>query len=644
MNSPPPLFNSTVFNANAFNFTNYLTKTQADNYYVSDFILPASAGTAQASKLLLLDASTSIVGINQIGATTLTLSGTTASTSSSTGAFQCAGGGYFGNDSIMNTKLTINGLLQATNAISLTNTSTNAVLTLNSAATTGARSNLLFVTDAENWEYGARGSTMSNPNSLYWYNGGFLMLMNSTGDVSMLSSTSSSSTTTGCLKLSGGLGIAGNTFGTQFTSTASGSHYSLVNGANSALIELATSPSVLRLVKGYGLTISSSGILIANGASAAAKCPLDLGSTSSNMILSLFNDGVSYYGLSANNSTVQYSSNSGHSFYTGCTPSSPINTLLGTLSSGGNLSCTSGFYTGFTSTGPSGPGVKIHYGASLGAVFGYDYTAGTPIALELGYTTGGNYHFLLTTTSANAWTNVNSINTTGSCPLAIYGSGNFTRSTGAYGYLNSTAVGNTGSASWTHAMSLYCQYGILCDGGEIDTFSDVRAKENITPLDESMVNRLMSIEPIAYNYIGNTAPKLGYRAQDLLAGMLPDLINFTKIHDEENYLPEMDVECDDGSTVHLTKDEKLIVNIIGVIPILHKALQMQNDRIEQNEKAIADLIALLKAPDVLKVNTNEDNLKPEEAASSPIAPEVAITKDAPLVYQRKCKKIIKRLI
>jgi hypothetical protein len=67
MNSPAPLFNSAIFNTNAFNFTNYLTKSQSDQLYISLYLMPSCFGTATGNKIMITDASNSIQSINQIG-------------------------------------------------------------------------------------------------------------------------------------------------------------------------------------------------------------------------------------------------------------------------------------------------------------------------------------------------------------------------------------------------------------------------------------------------------------------------------------------------------------------------------------------------------------------------------------------------
>jgi hypothetical protein len=202
--------------------------------------------------------------------------------------------------------------------------------------------------------------------------------------------------------------------------------------------------------------------------------------------------------------------------------------------------------------------------------------------------------------------NTGGTQTSNSAPVAIYGSGSFTRTIGAYGYVNSTAVGNTASANWTHSMAIYCDAGgILVSSGEIDVFCDIRKKQDIVELTDEIVERFININPISFSYKNdeNHTKKLGYRAQDLMKNMVGEPLNFTKIHDEKDYLEEMDVACNDGTIVHLEKDEALIVNLQSIIPILHKALQISNKQIKDNQNEIALLKFKLAQSTIVEAST-----------------------------------------
>ena len=100
----------------------------AGSSMLASALTSVSAGTASASKALVLDGSSGITGIATIGLNSVS-----------------------GND-----------------MITLTTTST------------AARNTIKFVTDNQSWEIGSRGSTASNGNTFYIYNAAYKLLMNTT--------------------------------------------------------------------------------------------------------------------------------------------------------------------------------------------------------------------------------------------------------------------------------------------------------------------------------------------------------------------------------------------------------------------------------------------------------------------------------
>ncbi len=93
----------------------------------------------------------------------------------------------------------------------LTTSGTTSGIRATNTTSTGS-ANILFTSDTYNMEFGTRSSSATNnPNTVYlYYNGAYRMLMNTLGDTSFLSTTASTSPLTGCLTLSGGLGIVKN--------------------------------------------------------------------------------------------------------------------------------------------------------------------------------------------------------------------------------------------------------------------------------------------------------------------------------------------------------------------------------------------------------------------------------------------------
>ncbi len=748
MNSPAPLFKTTLFNDNAFNFTDYLTKTQADGIYLGLIYLPTTFGVISASKLVVADSSLSIQGINQIGFTTMNYGGTIvistatelnylhgstpgASTASNalvvdssrnitninsltatnligtnlTGTLQTAAQSnitslgslsaltMFGDITMSGhniasantiTATTLTGLLSTatqgnitslgslsaltmagtitmgsnnisgagtigcatlnvssafnvtattdstspttgaiTSAgglgvaktltvagqINCTNSTTNAVINI-ATSLTSARSTLLLTTDAENWEFGARGSTASNANNLYIYNGGYRLLMNASGDTSILSTTASTSTSTGSLKVSGGLGIAGNTFGTQFTSTNNGNNYSLVNGANSALIELNATP-LLRLVNGFSMNVNSTGVMIATANSIAPRFALDFYQQANDVILSLYqpSGGGSVYGFGASNTSLNLHSAGSFTFYNGTTGNGSLGTNVLSVSSGGNVTAgnnvfaTSYFATGFSSSGLSGPGLKMHYGSSTGQIFAYNYTTSAYIPMSI-----GNSAIQVGT---NGGININTSNQVTTFPLSIYGTGSATRTSGNYGYLNSSGAGNGGTANFTRNFSIYCDAaGILIGAGEIDCFSDERLKDNIVELNDELCNRFINnIKPISFNYKKNLdKTKYGFSAQELIKNGFNALIGIVDGNLEEN-LEEQNIECINDNIFHLPSDMKLTVSMLDMIPILHKCIQKQQQQINSNKEEIQELKKLILNNLIINSTKDQSQIK-----------------------------------
>ena len=503
------------------------------------------------------------------------ISGTTDSSSITTGIFNVSGG------------VGISKSLYVGTALNLINATTSAVLTLDCSATTSNHCNILYKTDTQSWEFGARGSTASNPNTMYWYNGGYKMLLNTSGQL-MLNSTQNTA----------GLTIGGqNALGVMVCNSTSNQNYSAIFGTSTTgSVVLQAQDLVTPLSAEY--TFTTSGFLsIGQRATAIAspRCPLDMGTYASDMNICLYSSGTagsSYYGLGANNSNIEYSSAGGHAFYYNSTLTSntpTLGTLTGYLNSAGNFISLAGLHANsFSTTGLSSYGMcaHMHYAGSQGSFFTYNYNTST-----YGVTNINNNNIICNATGLN---NMNSSNTTCSFPLSVFGSGTASRSSGGYGWLASSGAGNVGSASFTNrAFSCYMDYGILVGtaGSEIDCFSDIRIKKNIVLLDNDLVTKFINnIEPISFQYKENesTTKNYGYKAQQLVEHLFTDLVGFTDLIEDHDLEPE-DIKCIDGSIVHLKDNQKLVVSLLNVIPILHQAIKLSNDKILNNNKMIHQL-------------------------------------------------------
>lgn len=502
-----------------------------------------TAGTASASKALVVDASKNIASLGTIGQT-------------------IASGGDM-----------------------ITLTSSN----------TGARNTIKFVTDLQSWEVGSRASTASNPNTLYMYNGGYKFLMQPSGDTSILSSTASTSKTTGALQVTGGISTQGSMWNNQTNISASGSHLSLFNGANSALIELDATPN-LRLVRGFAMNLGSSGLNLGSASTITPRYPLDFGATAADVIINLFQSiGTSnaLYGIGANNSAVEYHSGADHAWYKNTTANGSLGTKLMQLSASGLLDCVGTIRsTGISSPG-SGAGIELSYdpSGSKSNIYSFDRSGGSYLDINLNdkcYLKGSNGYLGVATGSNVLF------------PLQVMGTANATRLTGTYGWLS--AAGSGSSTSFTNRpFSIYSDGGILVNSGEVDSFSDIRMKTDIAELDSDIASRFMKATPIQYRYKNdpNSQQHLGYSAQSLMALGLHHLVGFT-FADEP--LEPMQVECIDGTTIDLPSDKRLVLSQLNIIPILHSLIKRQQEAIDEL-KARLDEVTSLKSKKPRKIKS-----------------------------------------
>ncbi len=551
-----------------------------------------------------------ISSANTIGCTTLSVSSafnitsTTDSTSVSTGSFTTLGGIGIAKSLFVGTGIVI------------PNASGGDMITLTSTSS-AARNTIKFITDAQTFEIGTRGSTAANPNSFYIYNGSYKLLLNPTGDTSILSTTDSSSASTGCLKLSGGLGVVKNMYCTgTLTLDRNGSNLAFTNGSNSGLIELAASPNILRAVNGYAVNIGASGITIASGSSAAARYPIDLQAVAGDIQLCFFQSGSNAaYAIGANNSALEFHSGSAFNWYAGTTGNGSLGTNLlnltnaGTLTSTQNLIATCGVHASTFSTAglaALGNSAHMHFAASTGSFFTYNYNTGV-----YGNTMIGNNSLA---SCSNGWVNINTSSFSQNCPLAVFGSNGFTRVTG-FGYLASSGSG-TAVGFTNRPFSIYSEWGIIVGSGEIDVFSDLRMKKEVLPLNDDLCYQfIQNIDPIQFKYTHDEDREhYGYGAQQLMAYGFTTLVGTTHADEplpEEKiptYIPDFDGKLGDmklsGETIDLPGDVRLCVSMIDMIPILHKCIQKQQKRLDEQQSTIDELKALI----INNVHMSNDNV------------------------------------
>ncbi|MGI9142753.1 MAG: tail fiber domain-containing protein [Fluviibacter sp.] len=525
--------------------------------------------------------------------------------------------------------------ITSTGILSLNNS--NDAIQITNTSSTG-RSNIKFTNDTPiTLEFGLRGSAASNPSTAYWYfNGGYKMLMSTAGDLSILSTTQSSSYSTGCLQLSGGLSVSKLVYAdslkinntTQSTAYTNGSviiaggvgiakklfcndsidcnfininngpGIYIANGFKTALISIQNTASgydttIQSQPNGssvYGvLSISGNGMLFqrSTGApSATASCPLDFSSTlASDCIINLYGNS---YMIGANNDALKllsgglngvYIGNGGSGIASGYTAQI---TTAGSLQVGASLRATGFSTAGFA--GWAGSGLEMHY-STYGQIYAYNRSTllyrGVYIGNEV-YCDGGGHTSIGLGAVASSW------------KLEV---GSSTQSVSSYGYLNSGGGTGTSGSSGSVAFSAFFQ-GRIAVQGEVDVLSDQRVKSDIRDItEEEASNFIHKCMPKHYVFKpeSNNEMQYGYIAQDICKAGLDTLI----VCRHEEGLEEVI----DGDGFISPKDTVFTVSYQKTPALLHKYILMQEERLNQQANEIAKLredIDLLLSRPVVK--------------------------------------------
>ena len=105
----------------------------------------------------------------------------------------------------------------------------------------------------------------------------------------------------------------------------------------------------------------------------------------------------------------------------------------------------------------------------------------------------------------------------------------------------------------------------ICQASTYITLSDYRIKQNVTSLDTETISNIANLRPVLYKNIITNTQDMGFIAHEL-----------------QEYYPSL-VTGEKDSTEYQT------LNYIGLIPILVKAFQEQNKKIQDLEKKLEDL-------------------------------------------------------
>ena len=316
---------------------------------------------------------------------------------------------------------------------------------------------------------------------------------------------------------------------------------------------------------------------------------LHFGNTAADLIISLFNQSnlSSSYGFGANNNCIQYLSagSNGHRFYyssmTGVGSPTNLGSLLCTIDSNANVTAQSGLRAVGYNPSYTGAGAEIHYASSTASFFGYNRSTLLYTNLQLGpslFINGATSSVGIGVASSSTY------------PLDVYY--NTQNLTGGYGYFTSAGASGTGGSTGNVNFSAIFR-GRIAISAELDVFSDYRLKRDIKDIDEKYCkNFIEKIQPKIYIKKLTNRSELGYIAQDIVKNDFNELYCLHETEVEE-------IIEDDGFVNPANKI--FTVNYSKIIPLLHKALQMSNERISVLEERNGDL--------AISCKKNEDTIE-----------------------------------
>ena len=597
------------------------------------------AGGAYFGNHCLYNGNITLQGLSAIlslsgASSVISISNTSASTSSTTGAIQCAGGAYFGANSLMAANLTLNGtsstlsLSGASSVISISNTSastssttgalrvaggayfganslfagnvciggstdtTRLISALNSSLANGSSNSICFGKanssgNQAEFTYTVEAAAVNNKLTIGFHSNNLITMFNrSSGNVLYLGSTPT--TATGC-----NVNIL-NTLALMDSSSNFAEFLYLNNKLN---FNFYNSSFVLQssyTFEGDCLKIGPS--LLNN------QFRLDLGSKgaisgNNDYLINLYNisltsptTGIGYivddnlFISSAGLNGIIFRNTNG---VTGINANINRGTRTHQMYKSGHFEATAGIRAGEYSapTFYSGKGVEIHWstGANLGDVFAYDRTNSVFLPLRFNST--------LTALASGA---VGIGRTSPVYKLDVAGatrSDNYflTTDTGAFGryilnYAGSEylSIGPYDGNNYRMAFRASDNNGIFSAtylatyAASFNTVSDYRSKENIEDLTYGL-DKILQLKPKIYKLKGHFNDKnLGFIA-----------------HEIQEILPEI-VEGDKDALDEMGNIKYQSVNTIELIPILVNAIQEQNKIIINNQKLIESLQNQLK--------------------------------------------------
>ena len=500
----------------------------------------------------------------------ITIANTTASTSSTTGSIRCAGGAYFGNDSIFLKKLSIGSSTEVASTVRITSN-------LNPASGSGLELAFNGTTTSNIYSYNRSTSTYLSLNL------NDKILIDGSGNTMINSSIAAGKLNIG--------GIA-SIYGLVIMNSVSSQNKAVMIGTNSSADMILTCQDLITPANAEFIFQTNGFMGIGGRATSLAnpRYPLDNGAAAADVILNLYQSGsTALYGIGANNTNLELHTAGGFAFYNGTTGNGALGTNIATIASTGDIIGTRNITTGsggvhsfgINSAGLNAyqGGAHMHYGAGTASFIGYNYNLGSYTDMAL-----GNSNLFIKASNGCI-----GIGTTGpGFPLVVSNTVNGSFA-GTYGYLNSGGSG-TGSGTGTVAVSISCPNGRIF-AVEVDCQSDERIKTDIRDIeDNEAIDFIQNINPINYALKKTGEKSYGYLAQQILRLKKHTYEDLIEIHPSPDPIDE--VVDDDGFIS--PKDHIFSISYMKVIPILHKAIQLQQNEINDNKKIIYDLIYQLE--------------------------------------------------
>ena len=132
----------------------------------------------------------------------------------------------------------------------------------------------------------------------------------------------------------------------------------------------------------------------------------------------------------------------------------------------------------------------------------------------------------------------------------------------------------------------------------------------------------------------------------------PNIVGYTA---SDEPLEEQTIKCSNGDKIELREDVRLIISMIDIIPLLHKALLISNDKILNNNKMIHQLQTQINnlqnkqdmpRLDILNIELNqivtESNHK-QNAINNNFDQRIALIEQNRIIYESRIADLEKKM-